>query len=175
MARSGDKKNNLNAKTDKHIEIPIIKSGKDMPSTKHKTSQPPKPSEEASDLLLSTQSKQSGLMGYVKNLFSSCKKGKGSNQAKSLNPHPARKAKIPLALKQTVWVNQFGEVYKRKCPVRWCHRVITVFDFEVGHNIPESRGGTTTPDNLRPICRQCNIGMGNRYTIDAWSQQYDRK
>ena len=80
-----------------------------------------------------------------------------------------RKKKIPLALKQAVWINYFGEVYKHKCIVEWCARVISCFDFEVGHNKPESKGGTTTLDNLKPICRQCNIGMGNRYTIDEWS------
>ena len=80
-----------------------------------------------------------------------------------------RKQKIPLALKQAVWINYFGEVYKHKCIVEWCSRVVSCFDFEVGHNKPESKGGTTTLDNLKPICRQCNIGMGNRYTIDEWS------
>ena len=48
---------------------------------------------------------------------------------------------------------------------------MTVFEFEVGHNIPESKGGTLDLDNLRPICHQCNIGMGNQYTIDEWSDQ----
>lgn len=82
-----------------------------------------------------------------------------------------RKQKIPLAVKQNVWVTNFGEVYKHKCYVDWCHRVMTVFEFEVGHNIPESKGGTLDLDNLRPICHQCNIGMGNQYTIDEWSDQ----
>ena len=82
-----------------------------------------------------------------------------------------RKQKIPLAVKQNVWVTNFGEVYKHKCYVDWCHRVMTVFEFEVGHNIPESKGGTLDLNNLRPICHQCNIGMGNQYTIDEWSDQ----
>jgi 5-methylcytosine-specific restriction endonuclease McrA len=79
-----------------------------------------------------------------------------------------RKQKIPIALRQACWVRQFGETYQHKCFVDWCHRKITCFDFEVGHNLPESKGGTLDLDNLRPICRQCNIGMGNMYTIDEW-------
>ena len=79
-----------------------------------------------------------------------------------------RKQKIPIALRQACWVRQFGETYRHKCFVDWCHRKITCFDFEVGHNLPESKGGTLDLDNLRPICRQCNIGMGNMYTIDQW-------
>jgi len=81
-----------------------------------------------------------------------------------------RKQKIPIALRQACWVKQFGETYRHKCFVDWCHRNITCFDFEVGHNLPESKGGTLDLDNLRPICRQCNIGMGNTYTIDQWRQ-----
>lgn len=174
MTRSSDKKNNLNAKQDRPIEIPIIKPSKvTMPTKQSRQQAKPARCPETAILLPADKSanKRPGLLGYVKNLFTSCHKS-----SSPIKPSPpARKAKIPLALKQTVWVNQFGEVYKRKCPVRWCHRIISVFDFEVGHNIPESKGGTTTPDNLRPICRQCNIGMGNRYTIDAWSQQYEKK
>jgi len=79
-----------------------------------------------------------------------------------------RKQKIPIALRQACWVKQFGETYRHKCFVDWCPRKITCFDFEVGHNLPESKGGTLDLENLRPICRQCNIVMGNTYTIDQW-------
>ncbi len=89
-------------------------------------------------------------------------------QTKSQKPTKNRKQKIPIALRQACWVRQFGETYRHKCFVDWCHRKITCFDFEVGHNLPESKGGTLDLDNLRPICRQCNIGMGNTYTIDQW-------
>jgi 5-methylcytosine-specific restriction endonuclease McrA len=89
-------------------------------------------------------------------------------QTKTSKPKKYRKQKIPIALRQACWVRQFGETYQHKCFVDWCHRKISCFDFEVGHNLPESKGGTLDLDNLRPICRQCNIGMGNTYTIDQW-------
>ncbi len=91
-------------------------------------------------------------------------------ETKHQKPAKYRKQKIPIALRQACWVKQFGETYRHKCFVDWCHRNITCFDFEVGHNLPESKGGTLDLDNLRPICRQCNIGMGNTYTIDQWRQ-----
>ena len=47
---------------------------------------------------------------------------------------------------------------------------MTVFDFESGHNIPESKGGTLNIDNLRPICAKCNRSMGDDYTIDEFSR-----
>lgn len=91
-----------------------------------------------------------------------------SQQSKHKNQKKYRKQKIPIALRQACWVRQFGETYQHKCFVDWCHRKISCFDFEVGHNLPESKGGSLDLDNLRPICRQCNIGMGNTYTIDQW-------
>ena len=82
-----------------------------------------------------------------------------------------RKQKIPLALKEQVWLLQFGDKhFKQKCHVKWCENIITPFSFEVGHNIPESQGGKTEIDNLYPICAKCNRCMGDKYTIDEFSE-----
>jgi len=81
------------------------------------------------------------------------------------------KKKIPLALREQVWLMYFGDCkFKHKCHVKWCENIITPFIFEVGHNIPESRGGPTDIDNLRPICSKCNKSMGDTYTIDEFSE-----
>ena len=48
--------------------------------------------------------------------------------------------------------------------------MINVFDFQCGHNIPESKGGTLDINNLKPICGSCNLSMGNKYTITEWSK-----
>ena len=97
-------------------------------------------------------------------------------QSKQLSPQKSkpttesksRKEKIPLALRQQVWIQRMGKVFEGKCPVTWCSNTINVFDFESGHNIPESKGGETTVTNLVPICSRCSKGMGNRYTIEEW-------
>jgi len=78
------------------------------------------------------------------------------------------KIKIPKAVREQVWIKYIGKKFDSKCYIRWCKNKITVFDFHVGHNIPESRGGLTIIDNLRPICPRCNQSMGNQYTIDEW-------
>jgi 5-methylcytosine-specific restriction endonuclease McrA len=83
-----------------------------------------------------------------------------------------RKEKITAALREAVWIQKMGRVFEGKCPVVWCPNVITVFDFQSGHNIPESKGGKTNIDNLLPICARCNLCMGDRYTIDDWSSMY---
>ena len=35
-----------------------------------------------------------------------------------------RKANIPKAIKEQVWLKSFGEVFKHKCYVHWCNNNI---------------------------------------------------
>jgi hypothetical protein len=86
-----------------------------------------------------------------------------------------RKLAIPKALKNAVWEKYAGCNYTVKCCVTWCEQTLTPFTFEAGHNIPESRGGPTTLENLRPICAQCNRSMSNKYTIDEFSDKFGTK
>lgn len=81
------------------------------------------------------------------------------------------KQKIPKAIREQVWINSFGKVFKHKCYVKWCGNVIDVFNYHCGHNIPESKGGELSFDNLYPICVNCNLGMSNNHTIDEWSNK----
>lgn len=83
---------------------------------------------------------------------------------------PYKKQKIPVALREQVWIHRMGHSFEGKCPVTWCQNTITVFNFQSGHNIPESKGGKTDLDNLIPLCSRCNLSMGNDYTIDEWSK-----
>jgi len=83
-----------------------------------------------------------------------------------------RKKIISKKLREEVWLKHFGKTFSAKCPVQWCTREISVFSFEAGHNIPESKGGNTTIDNLIPICGDCNRSMGDRFTIDEFSKEY---
>lgn len=83
-----------------------------------------------------------------------------------------KKKVISKKLREEVWLKHFGKIFSSKCPIQWCTREISVFAFEVGHNIPESKGGRTTIDNLIPICGDCNRSMGDRFTIDEFSKQF---
>ena len=80
------------------------------------------------------------------------------------------KTTIPLALRQQVWKTYVGTKFESKCLIRWCTNRITAFEYDVGHNIPESKGGTLDISNLRPICHKCNNSMSNTYTIDEWDK-----
>ncbi len=79
-----------------------------------------------------------------------------------------RKATIPKAIREQCWLQVFGEKYKEKCYINWCENDINVFDFHVGHDKPESLGGTLDVSNLKPICARCNLSMSNNYTIEEW-------
>ena len=70
------------------------------------------------------------------------------------------KFKIPKALRESVWISHSGKVFERACFTPWCQNRINVFDFHTGHNVPESKGGATTLDNLIPLCARCNLSMG---------------
>lgn len=80
-----------------------------------------------------------------------------------------KKKPIPSALREAVWILKCGRVFDHKCLVTWCPNIMSAFDFQAGHNIPESCGGPTNIDNLIPICSRCNNSMGDRYTIDEWN------
>ena len=80
------------------------------------------------------------------------------------------KASIPKALREQVWITHAGRNFQHRCIVPWCTNMMTVFDFHVGHDIPESHGGATEISNLRPICARCNLSMGSQYTLQEWAR-----
>jgi 5-methylcytosine-specific restriction endonuclease McrA len=86
------------------------------------------------------------------------------------SPAADKKAKIPRALREQVWLASVGSKYEAKCTISWCNNRMSVFDFHVGHNKPESKGGTLALSNLKAICTRCNLSMGNQYTIDEWNK-----
>ena len=92
-----------------------------------------------------------------------------SNTEVSLKQTKKRKQKIPVAIREAIWIKHMGRVFEGKCPTQWCHNTITVFDFHSGHDIPESKGGPTTVENLIPLCARCNTSMSNDYTFHQWN------
>ncbi len=81
-----------------------------------------------------------------------------------------RKARIHTALREQVWLRQYGPAFDAKCYVCWCNNQINVFNFQCGHMLAESRGGSTTLDNLVPICSRCNQSMGTMH-MDEWQKK----
>jgi len=93
--------------------------------------------------------------------------GACTSSTAAVPPQPAprrvqRKRRIPKTLKRAVWDTYVG-VDKGTAPCLCCERTpIRQLEFHCGHVISEARGGTTTVDNMRPICAQCNLSMGTQ-------------
>ena len=104
------------------------------------------------------------------------KKNKKSKQnkkyKKSKKNKKYKKKSIPKAVREQCWMRYNGDNFKARCHVTWCDNFINVFDFHVGHDKPESKGGTLNLDNLFPICARCNLSMSNNYTISEWNEMF---
>lgn len=87
-----------------------------------------------------------------------------------MNKIKYKKKTIPKAIREQCWVNIMGKTFENKCYISWCNNIINVFDFHVGHDKPESKGGTLDVNNLKPICARCNHSMSNNYTIEEWNK-----
>jgi len=71
-----------------------------------------------------------------------------------------KKKTIPKVMKDLCWSKYVGDsVGKTKCMCCETNE-IKMNDFQCGHVIAEANGGTITVDNLRPICKACNVSMG---------------
>ena len=106
------------------------------------------------------------------------KNNKSSNYHTHINSKISKKKKkqsIPFKLRQQVWLNTNGKQYECKCFVKWCSNTIDVFNYQVGHDIPESKGGTLHLNNLKPICSNCNLSMSNNFSITQWNNLIDYK
>ena len=78
---------------------------------------------------------------------------------------------IPTALRNKIWELHSERKYDMLCPV--CNiNNISIIDWHCGHIIPDSWGGPVDLENLIPICKDCNYGMGNRYMIDYQKKCY---
>ena len=93
---------------------------------------------------------------------------KNNKNKKKTKKKSHKKVTIPKAIREQCWIQVFGKEFQHKCYISWCENNINVFDFHVGHDKPESRGGTLDISNLKPICARCNLSMSNNYTIGQW-------
>lgn len=80
-----------------------------------------------------------------------------------------KKKSIPKAMREQIWIREFGKVFEAKCKTTWCQNPINAWDFQAGHDVPESKGGATQPGNLIPICARCNLSMSDTYTFKEWN------
>ena len=86
------------------------------------------------------------------------------------DPRPRRPRKqLTKDQRFEVWKKYIGAT-KAEGPCYVCKKTIHQQDFDVGHNIARASGGTDNISNYRPICRQCNRGMGTT-SIEAYKRK----
>ena len=86
----------------------------------------------------------------------------------------SKKTAIPKSLKKRVWDKYVGEnVRNWRCI---CGLTIDTFTFEAAHIIPESKGGQSCLENLRPLCSMCNKSCGTKNLKEFFKElTYDIK
>jgi ribosomal protein S27E len=95
-----------------------------------------------------------------------------STKTEELFKHPAKKYKkkrILMSVRNRVWTETFGDTSDGNCVI--CGTIIHKDSFECGHIIAESKGGTTTINNLKAICSTCNKSIGAR-NMDEFMKSY---
>ena len=80
---------------------------------------------------------------------------------------------IPITkkLKKTVWANHFGKNKVRTCG---CGENICFEDHHCGHIIARALNGPTVLENLRPVCRSCNLQMGTMNMDDFFADKFGK-
>ena len=90
------------------------------------------------------------------------------------NPYKNKKNNISKRLKTIVWYHRIGiNVGSVLCPSCGSNK-ISQSDFDCGHIVAESKNGSLDKSNLVPICRQCNLSMGNERMDDFMLSQFNR-
>ena len=83
-----------------------------------------------------------------------------------------QKKQIPKSVKVSVWNRCVGDDRRRALCICCNERTIFVEDFHTGHIVPESKNGSTTIDNLLPVCASCNLSMGATHMRDYMVQYH---
>lgn len=71
------------------------------------------------------------------------------------------KAKVKVAKKSRWW--------QQKCAAGICHycnKKFAINSLTLDHVVPLARGGTTTPGNVVPSCKECNKNKGVDTPVD---------
>ena len=82
-----------------------------------------------------------------------------------------RKAAIPKVLRKAVWDKYIGEEVGSTMCMCCAGTTISQLNFHCGHVLAEANGGSTTIENLRPICASCNLCMRDKH-MRSFQQEF---
>ena len=106
----------------------------------------------------------------IRNEYTKCYDCQNEKDSDNDSTHYKKEA-IPKTVRNCVWINYFDDSRIGTCIC--CHREpITINNFHCGHIKAEREGGSTSLDNLAPICVQCNLSMGTM-DMNAFIKKYN--
>lgn len=101
-------------------------------------------------------------------------------QASSSSPSQSqnnqyKKKKISTSTRANCWRRYVQTTTGHGQTLCFCCKMNTIdpYDWECGHIVAESQGGSNEIDNLRPICRHCNNDMGAENMREFASRMYN--
>jgi len=74
-----------------------------------------------------------------------------------------------VSLRTTLWQQYTDCPDLLNNPCFCCPKLVSAFEFEVGHILADSKGGERTIQNCRPICRACNGQCSNKEMFEWMS------
>ena len=87
------------------------------------------------------------------------------------NEKEIKREPIPKCVRNALWINYFKKLREGKC--QCCLReTISIGNFHAGHIKAHANGGSSSLDNLVPICMLCNTSMG-KYDLNEFITKYN--
>jgi 5-methylcytosine-specific restriction endonuclease McrA len=87
------------------------------------------------------------------------------------NEREIKREPIPKCVRNALWINFFKNQREGKC--QCCLReTISIGNFHAGHIKAHANGGSSSLDNLVPICMLCNTSMG-KYDLNEFITKYN--
>ena len=87
------------------------------------------------------------------------------------NEREIKREPIPKCVRNALWINFFKNQREGKC--QCCFReTISIGNFHAGHIKAHVNGGSSSLDNLVPICMLCNTSMG-KYDLNEFITKYN--
>jgi 5-methylcytosine-specific restriction endonuclease McrA len=87
------------------------------------------------------------------------------------NEKEIKREPIPKCVRNALWINYFKNQREGKC--QCCLReTISIGNFHAGHIKAHANGGSSTLDNLVPICMLCNTSM-SKHDLKEFITKYN--
>ena len=106
----------------------------------------------------------------IKNDFTHCYECNNKDDSSETEVVVKRES-IPKCVRNAVWRHQNDNKLEAKC-ICCLVETVTIGNFHAGHIQALINNGSTSLENLVPICMLCNTSMG-RYNLNKFIQKYN--